>query len=282
MGWVDNYIGDRRDMPFRRRLYSYKYPLISCVPRGNRSCPRSILSSSSPVRPAPEPPPSNVPSSTSLPGKNWSLRSSRAIASIAWAGSSSRRQCRRAEAAGNKHFSHFGPEANDFEALANLFKTYGKTGSGKKRYYIHSDEEAAQLNKRLGTNLKPGEFTPWEDVPKGTDLLFYEGLHGRGEATDKDMDMSPPTETSSHRRGARGQSGVDPEDPPRRAPRAATPPEASPSTRSCGACTPYVNYVICPQFSRTGHQLPARADGRHVQSRSSPADIPTAGRKSWW
>jgi phosphoribulokinase len=80
------------------------------------------------------------------------------------------------------------PEANDFEALANLFKTYGKTGSGKKRYYIHSDEEAAQLNKRLGTNLKPGEFTPWEDVPKGTDLLFYEGLHGL-VATDK-VDMS--------------------------------------------------------------------------------------------
>ncbi len=94
----------------------------------------------------------------------------------------------KAEAAGNKHFSHFGPEANDFAALANLFKTYGKTGGGKKRYYIHSDEEAAQLNKRLGTNLKPGEFTPWEDVPKGTDMLFYEGLHGL-VVTDK-VDMA--------------------------------------------------------------------------------------------
>jgi phosphoribulokinase len=94
----------------------------------------------------------------------------------------------QAEAAGNKHFSHFGPEANDFEALANLFKTYGENGGGKKRYYIHSDDEAAQLNKRLGTNLKPGEFTPWEDVPTGTDLLFYEGLHGL-VATDK-VDMA--------------------------------------------------------------------------------------------
>jgi phosphoribulokinase len=94
----------------------------------------------------------------------------------------------KAEAAGNKHFSHFGPEANDFAALANLFKTYGKTGGGKKRYYIHSDEEAAQLNKRLGTNLNPGEFTPWEDVPKGTDMLFYEGLHGL-VVTDK-VDMA--------------------------------------------------------------------------------------------
>jgi phosphoribulokinase len=94
----------------------------------------------------------------------------------------------KAEAAGNKSFSHFGPEANDFEGLANIFKTYGKTGGGKKRYYIHSDEEAAQLNARLGTKLKPGEFTPWEDLPKGTDLLFYEGLHGL-VVTDK-VDMA--------------------------------------------------------------------------------------------
>jgi phosphoribulokinase len=25
---------------------------------------------------------------------------------------------------------------------------------------------------------EPGTFTDWEDVPEGTDLLFYEGLHG--------------------------------------------------------------------------------------------------------
>jgi phosphoribulokinase len=85
---------------------------------------------------------------------------------------------KKAEAAGIHSFSHFGPEANDFEGLANMFKVYGETGAGKKRYYIHSDEEAAQLNARLGTNLKPGEFTPWEDMPANTDLLFYEGLHG--------------------------------------------------------------------------------------------------------
>jgi len=93
-----------------------------------------------------------------------------------------------AEASGNKHFSHFGPDANDFDALATLFKTYGETGGGKKRYYIHSDEEAAQLNARLGTSLKPGQFTPWEDLPTGTDMLFYEGLHGL-VVTDK-VDMA--------------------------------------------------------------------------------------------
>jgi phosphoribulokinase len=76
------------------------------------------------------------------------------------------------------NLSHFGPEANRFDLLAQLFATYGETGGGKKRYYIHSDQEAEEHNARLGTNLNPGQFTPWEDVPEGTDLLFYEGLHG--------------------------------------------------------------------------------------------------------
>jgi len=78
----------------------------------------------------------------------------------------------------HRNLSHFGSDANRFDLLAALFKSYGETGSGKKRYYIHSDEEAADLNARLGTDLKPGQFTPWEDIPEGTDLLFYEGLHG--------------------------------------------------------------------------------------------------------
>ena len=74
--------------------------------------------------------------------------------------------------------SHFGPEANRFDKLEELFKTYGETGGGQKRYYLHSQEEADEHNARLGTDKKPGEFTPWEDIPEGTDLLFYEGLHG--------------------------------------------------------------------------------------------------------
>ncbi len=74
--------------------------------------------------------------------------------------------------------SHFGPEANIFDKLEETFKTYGETGGGKKRYYLHSVEEAEEHNARLGTDKKPGEFTPWEEIPEGTDLLFYEGLHG--------------------------------------------------------------------------------------------------------
>ncbi len=79
---------------------------------------------------------------------------------------------------GNHYFSHFGPDANHFDKIEETFKVYGETGNGKKRYYIHSDDEAAEHNKRLNTSLKPGEFTPWEDIPAGTDILFYEGLHG--------------------------------------------------------------------------------------------------------
>jgi phosphoribulokinase len=84
------------------------------------------------------------------------------------------------------NFSHFGPESNLFDKLEELFKVYGETGTGLKRYYLHSVEEAAEHNSRLGTQLEPGQFTPWEPLPAETDLLFYEGLHGgvKGEGYD--------------------------------------------------------------------------------------------------
>ena len=53
-----------------------------------------------------------------------------------------------------ENFSHFGPEANLFDKLEELFRTYGETGSGQKRYYLHSVEEAAEHNGRLGTSLE--------------------------------------------------------------------------------------------------------------------------------
>ena len=76
------------------------------------------------------------------------------------------------EAAGNHHFSHFGPEANLFADLENLFREYGETGRGRRRHYVHDDEEA----KLFGS--PPGTFTGWENLPEDSDLLFYEGLHG--------------------------------------------------------------------------------------------------------
>ncbi len=77
-----------------------------------------------------------------------------------------------AEAQGNKNFSHFGPENNLFADLEALFANYAQTGTGKQRKYLHDHEEAAPFQQ------EPGTFTPWADVPAGTDLLFYEGLHG--------------------------------------------------------------------------------------------------------
>ncbi|WP_455222006.1 phosphoribulokinase [Kaarinaea lacus] len=78
-------------------------------------------------------------------------------------------------AAEGKTISHFGPEANLFEKLQETFAEYAEKGICKRRYYLHSEEEAEPY-KHL--NLGPGQFTPWEDIPENTDLLFYEGLHG--------------------------------------------------------------------------------------------------------
>jgi phosphoribulokinase len=77
-----------------------------------------------------------------------------------------------AESRGERPVSHFGPRANLFEELEALFRTYGDSGTGKRRFYVHNEEEAATLGRG------PGTFTPWEDLPDDTDVLFYEGLHG--------------------------------------------------------------------------------------------------------
>ena len=85
---------------------------------------------------------------------------------------------KKAEKEGNTNFSHFGPDANLFVELEELFKTYGKNGGGQKRFYLHSNKEAKPYE-----GLKAGQFTPWEDIPSSSDLMFYEGLHG-GAASD--------------------------------------------------------------------------------------------------
>ena len=68
--------------------------------------------------------------------------------------------------------SHFGPEGNHFDRIETLFREYSESGTGKHRHYVHNEEEAARVE------CPPGTFTPWRNIPPGTDLLFYEGLHG--------------------------------------------------------------------------------------------------------
>ncbi len=77
-----------------------------------------------------------------------------------------------AAADGNAHFSHFGPEANLFEELEDVFRQYGETGQGRTRHYVHDQQEAELYG------AAPGTFTEWEAFPGESDLLFYEGLHG--------------------------------------------------------------------------------------------------------
>ncbi len=88
---------------------------------------------------------------------------------------------KEAEAAGNRNFSHFGPEANLLEELEALFRDYGEGGRGRVRKYLHDHEEA----KPYGQD--PGTFTAWEDIPPGSDLLFYEGLHGAAKTDTIDV-----------------------------------------------------------------------------------------------
>jgi phosphoribulokinase len=76
---------------------------------------------------------------------------------------------REAEKA-HRNFSHFGPDANVLEELEALFRGYAGHGTGKVRQYLHDDDVA--------NGQEAGTFTPWADVEPGTDLLFYEGLHG--------------------------------------------------------------------------------------------------------
>ena len=86
-------------------------------------------------------------------------------------------EIRKAQEQG-KHISYFGSEANDFAALEQLFANYSANASGQVRKYLHSFDEAVPYNQM------PGTFTPWQPIGQGTDLLFYEGLHG-GVKTEK-------------------------------------------------------------------------------------------------
>lgn len=71
-----------------------------------------------------------------------------------------------------RNLSHFGPEGNLFDKQLELFRSYGESGTGDRRHYVHNVEESVLYG------ADPGTFTDWEPIPPDTDLLFYEGLHG--------------------------------------------------------------------------------------------------------
>jgi len=83
-----------------------------------------------------------------------------------------RERVRLADSGEGAQISHFGPEANLLAELEQTFRDYGETGQGQVRRYIHDAGEAKELGG------EPGTFTPWASMAAGSDLLFYEGLHG--------------------------------------------------------------------------------------------------------
>lgn len=83
-----------------------------------------------------------------------------------------RAELTRRTAGGDHSFSHFSFDANELQKLEEVFRTYAETGTGETRNYVHDDSEA----ERWG--VPQGEFTPWRTLDPGSDLLFYEGLHG--------------------------------------------------------------------------------------------------------
>jgi hypothetical protein len=82
---------------------------------------------------------------------------------------------RRDEGAGGAtatNFSHFGPEANLLEELAGLFKLRRRAAAAR------CASICTMPRRPSPTGQEPGTFTPWQDIPGRTDLMFYEGLHG--------------------------------------------------------------------------------------------------------
>ncbi|WP_436643329.1 phosphoribulokinase [Microbaculum sp. FT89] len=75
-------------------------------------------------------------------------------------------------AKGDHTFSHFSYDANELKQLEAAFREYAETGNGRTRTYVHDEAEAEVWG------VEPGRFTDWRRFEDGSDVLFYEGLHG--------------------------------------------------------------------------------------------------------
>jgi phosphoribulokinase len=82
----------------------------------------------------------------------------------------------------NDHtFSHFSVAANLLAEIESAFASYGATGRCQSRTYAHTDAEGDPWGVTAGC------FTPWREIGEGSDLLFYEGLHGAVRTDDHDI-----------------------------------------------------------------------------------------------
>lgn len=101
--------------------------------------------------------------------------------------------------------SPYGPDVNLFDKLEALFKDYSATGVGQMRRYVGR-------NRAEETGAEEGTFTPWAPTAEGSDLLFYEGLHGGVVAdhwTRRNMSPSHNLNVIRERRDENRSTGVD-------------------------------------------------------------------------
>ena len=82
---------------------------------------------------------------------------------------------------GDQTFSHFSVEANLLDELEEQFAAYAETGRCSSRTYVHNAQEA-EIH-----GVQPGKFTDWREIGDGSDLLFYEGLHGAVQTDSIDI-----------------------------------------------------------------------------------------------
>lgn len=109
------------------------------------------------------------------------------------------------KAAEGKVVSPYGPDVNLFDKLESLFRDYSRDGRGMVRQYLNRETAEA-------SGAEAGTFTPWELSPEGSDLLFYEGLHGGVVAdhwTRRNMSPSHNPRVVRERRDSSRKNGVD-------------------------------------------------------------------------
>lgn len=100
--------------------------------------------------------------------------------------------------------TYFGPEANMFDKQEAVFAQYAKTGQAEMRHYIKDKDDAIEYGHAIGS------FTPWKKMNAGSDLLFYEGMHGGAAAHSWTRRKANPSHLpqGKERRG-KGGKGVN-------------------------------------------------------------------------
>ena len=172
------------------------------------------------------------------------------------------------EQAATANFSHFSPETNLFEELERCSANTANRAPARTRHYVHDADEA----KLYGA--EPGTFTQWGPLPKDTDLLFYEGLHG-AVVTDRSTSRNMPISRSALCRSSiwNGSRNCTATERPRLHPGG--------GGRHHPAAHAGLREFHLSAIHRDRHQFPARADRRYRRIRSS-RDGSRRRTNRWW